>query len=226
MSTNRQNCLIVLSSAKEGNSSQSFIQCYSLLNTAFNVQIATPSGRNAEFVRSDEQSRKWLNEFKHKSFSTPISLSSVDPHRYSCLVIPHSPGAVIDLVTDSDLSYILKHFVKEQKVICAIGMGVAALFPAYDDGNVWSFRRFTLTAISVFELTRNPDFANLPIIPEDVIKDRGALYSSTNPDHVDEVHVVVDRHLITGQNEQSTLTAVQNLMIQCNQRQNKSLRER
>ncbi len=35
-------------------------------------------------------------------------------HRYSCLVIPHSPGAVTDLVTDSDLSEILRHFVKEQ----------------------------------------------------------------------------------------------------------------
>jgi putative intracellular protease/amidase len=219
MTTNRQNCLIVLSGAKEGNSSQSFIQSFSLLHTAFNVQIATPAGRQPEFVNSDEQTRKWFNDFRHKSFATPISLSSVDPHRYTCLVIPHSPGAVTDLVTDSDLSEILRHFVKEQKVICAIGMGVAALFPAYEDGNVWSFRRFTLTAISVFELARNPDFANLPVIPEDVIKDRGALYSSTNPDHVDEVHVVVDRHLITGQNEQSTLTAVQNLMIQCNQKQ-------
>jgi len=219
MTANRQNCLIVLSGAKEGNSSQSFIQSFSLLHTAFNVQIATPAGRQPEFVNSDEQTRKWFNDFRHKPFATPISLSSVDPHRYSCLVIPHSPGAVTDLVTDSDLSEILRHFVKEQKVICAIGMGVAALFPAYEDGNVWSFRRFTLTAISVFELARNPDFANLPVIPEDVIKDRGALYSSTNPDHVDEVHVVVDRHLITGQNEQSTLTAVQNLMIQCNQKQ-------
>ena len=35
-------------------------------------------------------------------------------NRYTCLVIPHSPGAVIDLVTDLDLSYILKNFVKEQ----------------------------------------------------------------------------------------------------------------
>jgi len=224
MSANRLNCLIILSSAKEGNSSQSFIQSFSLLNTAFNVQIATPGGRNPDFVNSDEQTRKWFNDFRHKSFSTPISLSSVDPNRYSCLVIPHSPGAVTDLVTDSDLSEILRHFVKEQKPITAIGMGVVALFPAFEDGNVWSFRRFTLTAISVFELARNPDFANLPVIPEDVIKDRGALYSSTNPDHVDEIHVVVDRHLITGQNEQSTLTAVQNLLIQCNQKQNNKYR--
>ena len=32
------------------------------------------------------------------------------------------------------------------------------------------------------------------------------------------VHVVIDRHLISGQNEESTLTAVQNLILLCNQR--------
>ena len=34
----------------------------------------------------------------------------------------------------------------------------------------------------------------------------------------DAVHVVVDRHVITGQNEESTLTAVQNLILLCNHR--------
>lgn len=34
----------------------------------------------------------------------------------------------------------------------------------------------------------------------------------------DAVHVVLDRHLVTGQNEASTLPAVQNLLILCNVR--------
>lgn len=34
----------------------------------------------------------------------------------------------------------------------------------------------------------------------------------------DAVHVVLDRHLVTGQNENSTLPAVQNLLILCNVR--------
>ena len=37
----------------------------------------------------------------------------------------------------------------------------------------------------------------------------------------DEVHVVIDRHLITGQNEQSTITAVQNLILLHNQKYNR-----
>ena len=33
---------------------------------------------------------------------------------------------------------------------------------------------------------------------------------------VDAMHVVVDQHLVSGQNEQSTLTAVQNLILLSN----------
>jgi hypothetical protein len=67
----------------------------------------------------------------------------------------------------------------------------------------------------VFELARWPDFADLAVIPEDAVRDRGASFAASEPDCV---HVVVDRHLVTGQNEASTLTAVQNLVLLCNQR--------
>jgi hypothetical protein len=68
---------------------------------------------------------------------------------------------------------------------------------------------------SVFELARLPDFADLAVIPEDAVRDHGASFAASQPD---SVHVVVDRHLVTGQNEASTLTAVQNLVLLCNQR--------
>jgi len=35
---------------------------------------------------------------------------------------------------------------------------------------------------------------------------------------VDAVHVIIDRHVITGQNIQSALTAIQNLMLMCAQK--------
>ncbi|XP_023229847.1 glutamine amidotransferase-like class 1 domain-containing protein 1 [Centruroides sculpturatus] len=218
MSSSRQNCLIVLSSRKEANSAPSFIQSFKLLHTAFTIQIATPGGKPLEFVNQDEQSRRWLNEFRMKSLSVPISLRTVDPNRYSSLVIPHSPGAAADLADDADLGQILRHFIKEKKPICAIGMGVAGLFSAVDEHSSWCFKRYVLTSTSVFELARTKDFESSPLIPEDVIKEKGARYSCTEPD---EVHVVVDRHLITGQNEQSTLVAVQNLIL-CNENQGKN----
>lgn len=67
----------------------------------------------------------------------------------------------------------------------------------------------------MFELARLPDFASLAVIPEDAVHDHGASFATSEPDCI---HVVVDRHLVTGQNEASTLTAVQNLVLLCNQR--------
>jgi len=72
---------------------------------------------------------------------------------------------------------------------------------------------------SVFESARSPDFSSLPIIIEDWIKDSGGTYSASEPDGM---HVIIDRHLITGQNDTSTLSAVQNLILLCNARQGKA----
>lgn len=92
----------------------------------------------------------------------------------------------------------------------------------------------------MFELVRMPDFANLPLVVEDFVKDSGGSYtgkmtrqhtcSSSLKPHTktlsclsvcfpasqeDAVHVVIDRHLITGQNMQSTSLAVNNLILLC-----------
>uniref|UniRef100_T1JEU9 Pre-mRNA-splicing factor SYF1 n=1 Tax=Strigamia maritima TaxID=126957 RepID=T1JEU9_STRMM len=140
---------------------------------------------------SDEQNKRWLNDFRMKSMSVPINLSKVDANRYSCIIIPHAPGAVVDLATDDDLGLILNQFIKEKKPICAIGMGVAALFSAFDEDEKkdWSFKRYSLTCVcltTVFELARSADFINLAMVPEDVIKDNGGVYSHSD---VDAVHV-------------------------------------
>ncbi|KAG8182178.1 hypothetical protein JTE90_017129 [Oedothorax gibbosus] len=214
MANARHNCLIVLSGCKEGNSAQSFIQSFTLLHTNFTVQISTPGGKPLEFTNQDDQSRRWLNEFRMKSLAIPISLQTIDPHRYSCLLIPHSPGAAFDLHNDNDLGQILKNFIQEKKPICAIGMGVAALFSSIEE-DCWYFSKYSLTSPSIFEIAKNGDLETLSIIPEDIIKERLATYSCSDPG---EVHVVIDRHLVTGQNEQSTLTAVQNLTLLHNQK--------
>ncbi|GAB1598812.1 glutamine amidotransferase-like class 1 domain-containing protein 1 isoform X1 [Argonauta hians] len=219
MSTVRGSCLLVLSASSPGVTAQSFVQAYNLAATNFTVQLATPDGKTCEFVDQDEHNRRWFNEFRSKSASTPISLESVDANRYAALLIPPAPGAVNDLAHNTDLADILNHFIQEKKPICAIGMGTVGLCPAIQktksNNNYWNFQDYSMTAPSVLELARKADFANLPIIPEDFIKDNGASYSSSE---CDAIHIIVDRHLVTGQNVQSTLIAVQNLILLCNQK--------
>jgi hypothetical protein len=88
---------------------------------------------------------------------------------------------------------------------------------------------------TVYELAKEPYFSDLNLIPEDYIKDHGGRFAgkemspcchccrsemmisfvpfSPAGGESNGVHVVLDCHLITGQNEVSTLIAVQNLIL-------------
>lgn len=140
--------------------------------------------------------------------------------RFGAILIPSSPGALHDLAQNNELAKVLNAFIHEKKPICAIGHGIAGLCSAKREGSQsWSFKSYSVTGPSVFESARSPDFSSLPLIIEDWIKDNGGTYSATEPDGM---HVIIDRHLITGQNDTSTLSAVQNLILLCNARQGKT----
>ncbi|KAM9278547.1 glutamine amidotransferase-like class 1 domain-containing protein 1 isoform 1-T3 [Morus bassanus] len=208
-------CLIVASAAAAGVSAQSFLHCFTLTSSAFNLQVATPGGKPIDFVDVNESNMRWIQDFRMKSYANPAKLESIDGARYHALLIPNCPGAMTDLANSGYLAKILQHFSTENKPICAVGHGVAALCCATNEDKSWVFQGYSLTGPSVYELVRQPNFASLSIIVEDFVKDSGATFSASSPD---AVHVVLDRHLVTGQNENSTLPAVQNLLILCNVR--------
>nr|KAF6275419.1 glutamine amidotransferase like class 1 domain containing 1 [Myotis myotis] len=186
---NRPACLLVASGAAEGVSAQSFLHCFTLASAAFNLQVATPGGKTMDFVDMSESNARWVQDFRLK--------------------------ALADLASSGSLARILQHFHSESKPICAVGHGVAALCCATNEDRSWVFRGYSVTGPSVYELVRAPGFARLPLIVEDFVKDAGASFSASEPD---AVHVVLDRHLVTGQNAGSTVPAVQNLLFLCGSR--------
>nr|XP_021153372.1 Parkinson disease 7 domain-containing protein 1 isoform X1 [Columba livia]XP_021153373.1 Parkinson disease 7 domain-containing protein 1 isoform X1 [Columba livia]XP_021153374.1 Parkinson disease 7 domain-containing protein 1 isoform X1 [Columba livia] len=198
-----------------GVSAQSFLHCFTLTSSAFNLQVATPGGKPIDFVDVNESNMRWIQDFRMKSYANPAKLESIDGARYHALLIPDCPGAMTDLANSGYLAKILQHFSAGNKPVCAIGHGVAALCCATNEDKSWVFEGYSLTGPSVYELVRQPNFASLAIIVEDFVKDSGATFSASLPD---AVHVVLDRHLVTGQNENSTLPAIQNLLILCNVR--------
>ncbi|KAI4905655.1 hypothetical protein NFI96_011338 [Prochilodus magdalenae] len=210
--TSKATCLIVASAAPQGVSARSFQQCFSLCSPAFNLQTATPGGKPIEFTGVDESSARWVQDFSIKPYASPAKLESIDGARYQALLIPDCPGALNDLAHSGSLARILAHFISQKKPVCAVGQGVSALCCA-TEGQKWIFSGYSLTGPSVFELVRSPDFANLPLIVEDFVKDNGGFYTASQED---AVHVVLDRHLVTGQNVQSTTIAVNNLILLCN----------
>ena len=124
-----------------------------------------------------------------------------------------------ELTNNSDLNKIVEVFKDENKPICAVGYGVAGLFGAKAKDHVtWSFTEYSLTGPSVFEMVLLDNFSELPLVVEDFIKEQNGVYSHSQNDCM---HIVIDRNVITGQNDMSTLTAVQNLILLCNARQAK-----
>ncbi|XP_036391577.1 glutamine amidotransferase-like class 1 domain-containing protein 1 [Megalops cyprinoides] len=212
--SSKPTCLIVASAATQGVLAQSFLQSFTLCSPVFNLQTATPGGKPIDFVGVDENSARWVQDFSVKPYSNPAKLESIDGARYHALLIPDCPGALSDLAHSGSLARILTHFISQQKPVCAVGQGVSALCCA-TEAQQWIFSGYSLTGPSVFELARSSDFANLPLIVEDFVKDSGGSYTASQED---AVHVVLDRHLITGQNHQSTSAAVNNLILFCNSR--------
>ncbi|TRY97036.1 hypothetical protein DNTS_001446 [Danionella cerebrum] len=207
--TSKPTCLIVASAASGGVSARSFQQCFNLCSPVFNLQTATPG-----FVGVDDNTARWVQEFSIKPYANPAKLESIDGARYQALLIPDCPGALNDLACSGSLARILTHFISQQKPMCAVGQGVAALSCATEEQK-WIFRGYSMTGPSVFELIRSPNFGDLPVIVEDFVKDNGGSYTASIED---AVHVVLDRHLVTGQNIQSTISAVNNLILLCNSR--------
>ncbi|XP_044281651.1 glutamine amidotransferase-like class 1 domain-containing protein 1 isoform X1 [Varanus komodoensis] len=206
-------CLIVASAAAAGVSADSFLHSFTLASSAFNLQVATPGGKSIDFTGVNETNMRWIQDFRMKSYANPAKLESTDGARYHAVLIPDCPGAMTDLANSGYLARILQHFSSEKKPICAVGHGVAALCCATNEDKSWVFQEYSLTGPCVYELIRLPNFTSLPIIFEDFAKDSGAAFSASK---VDAIHVVLDRHLVTGQNENSTVAAVQNLVFLCN----------
>ena len=220
MSAKKPSCLMVCSGHSQGVSAQSFIHSFTLTHSAFNVYIVTPEGKQIEFVKIDDNSRRWLNEFKSKPFSVPGKLEDVEPLRYSALLIPSSLGSLHDLAENVELGRIINSFVEDKKPICAVGHGVAALFSGKNTNkSQWIFKEYSMTGPSLYEVSQLPEFAELPYIVEDYIKENDGTYSRSQNDCM---YVTIDRHLITGQNDMSTLSAVQNLILLCNAKHGKS----
>uniref|UniRef100_A0A2K6LG65 Glutamine amidotransferase-like class 1 domain-containing protein 1 n=2 Tax=Rhinopithecus TaxID=542827 RepID=A0A2K6LG65_RHIBE len=159
-------------------SAQSFLHCFTMASTAFNLQVATPGGKAMEFVDVTESNARWVQDFRLKAYASPAKLESIDGARYHALLIPSCPGALTDLASSGSLARILQHFHSESKPICAVGHGVAALCCATNEDRSWVFHGYSLTGPSVCELVRAPGFARLPLVVEDFVKDSGACFSA------------------------------------------------
>uniref|UniRef100_A0A672NKC9 Parkinson disease 7 domain-containing protein 1-like n=1 Tax=Sinocyclocheilus grahami TaxID=75366 RepID=A0A672NKC9_SINGR len=162
--TSKPTCLIVASAASAGVSARSFHQCFHLCSSVFNLQTATPGGKPIDFAGVDDSTARWVQEFSVKPYANPAKLESIDGLTSLCYL----DGS------NRSFTKLQEHFLCP---VCAVGQGVAALCCATEEQK-WIFSGYSMTGPSVFELVRSPEFANLPLIVEDFIKDNGFMEPS------------------------------------------------
>eukprot|EP00742_Colponemidia_sp_Colp-10_P013732 GILJ01015533.1.p1 GENE.GILJ01015533.1~~GILJ01015533.1.p1 ORF type:complete len:230 (-),score=24.12 GILJ01015533.1:129-818(-) len=185
---------------------------------AVNLQwaIATIDGqRPCLDQENQENNATWLRQ-NQDLFTLPQPLNEVHEREYCALVIPHSLAAASEFAQNSTLSQLLQDFVAHRKPILTAGYGASALCgPALGQDKPWLFVGFNMTGTPIVEEARESYFGSLPLILEEEILNRGGNFSCSEPD---SIHVVIDRFLITAQNENSFLLGVKNLCWLCTQR--------
>lgn len=129
---------------------------------------------------------------------TTLLLADVDPKKYDAIHVAGGAGAAIDLYPNPDVAKILEHFFAAGKVVGAICHGAIALANVPERIKGRQVTGFSLAEDEVVEKQLGKNF--LPHYPQPTLEQAGAIFTCAP---VDELRVVVDGKLVTGQNQWS-----------------------
>jgi putative intracellular protease/amidase len=139
----------------------------------------------------------------------PRCLSELtDSEILSCdgVFIPGGHGAMVDLPDNADVGRVLRLMYDAGKIITALCHGPAALLSAPEAEGAWMFDGYKMTAFTDEEEGQTKaGKIGMPWTLEAALKNRGAIFD--DGDAAWMPHVVIDRNLITAQNEGSSEAA-------------------
>jgi putative intracellular protease/amidase len=176
------------------------------------IDIASPKGGKLVWIGISDPynaNSQEANDIVSKGFlsdktlvaklQTTLLLADVDPTKYDGIHVAGGPGPAIDLYPNADMGKILEHFFSAGKIVGAICHGTIALGNNPERIKGRQLTGYSLAEDQVWEkiLDKKPF---LPNYPQPTLEKAGAIYSSAP---VDGLRVVVDRKLVTGQNQWS-----------------------
>jgi putative intracellular protease/amidase len=139
----------------------------------------------------------------------PRSLSGLtDEEIVSCdgVFIPGGHGALVDLPDNADVGRVLGLMYGAGRIVGALCHGPAALLSAPEIDGEWMFDGYKITAFTDEEEDQTKaGKIGMPWSLEAALKNRGAIFDDGDAAWVS--HVVIDRNLITAQNEGSSEAA-------------------
>ncbi|KAE9410387.1 class I glutamine amidotransferase-like protein [Gymnopus androsaceus JB14] len=182
---------------------------YYVLAPHFKVDFASPKGANPPVDEgsvknfTDKESVEFLKDETVKAkFTSAKKLSDVDAKDYDAIFYVGGHGPVLDLATDPVNIKLASDFYNAGKITSAVCHGPAALVGAQTTDGKSIFAGKKATGFSNVEEEKIEAVETIPFLLEDRIKYLGGEYIKTDPW---QPKVVVDGHLITGQNPASAL---------------------
>lgn len=163
----------------------------------YDLEVASPRGGSAPI--DPKSLTEELVLFTHHVHNT-IAFSDVLLEVYDVYFIVGGHGALWDLPGNRELQYILSTAYVQGKVIAAVGHGAAALVQLNDQQGCALIQGKRVTSFTNSEETAIGLTHIVPLSSEDRLKNAGAAYSC-GP--IWQSYVVVDGHLVTGQNPAS-----------------------
>ncbi|KAF8058533.1 ThiJ/PfpI [Lyophyllum atratum] len=179
---------------------------YYVLAPHFSIDFASPNGPNPpidegsiKVFAKDEHSVKFLNDDTVKEkFANAKKLADVDSKDYDAIFYVGGHGPVMDLPFDATNAKLASEFYQAGKVTSAVCHGTAALVGAVDASGHSIFAGKAFTGFSNAEEQSINNVEGVPFLLEDKINGLGGKYEKSAAPWAP--HVVVDGHLITGQN--------------------------
>ncbi|GAB1519261.1 hypothetical protein RhiTH_002327 [Rhizoctonia solani] len=181
---------------------------YYVLHEKINIDFAAPNGPNPEVdegsvqMFKDDESVKFLQdpEVKQK-FASAKKLSDVNPADYDAIFYVGGHGPMIDLPEDPNNIKLANAFYQSGKITSAVCHGPGALVGVTDASGKSIFDGRNATGFSDAEEEQVGKVKDVPFLLETRIKELGGKY--TKAEQAWGPKVVVDGHVITGQNPAS-----------------------
>ena len=191
---------------------------YVLTDAGIDVVLASPKGGQPPIDPSSEEQgalTEATQRFKEDSkaqalFAATVLLKSVAAEDFDAVFYPGGHGPLWDLASDEDSHRLLDSFILQGKLVAAV-CHAPVVFLNLEDAFGKSFllgrhvTGFSNAEEALVGLTQI-----VPELLEDALIGKGGIYSKADSDFAP--HVVVDGHLITGQNPASSAAAAQRLV--------------
>ncbi|KAF9075894.1 ThiJ/PfpI [Rhodocollybia butyracea] len=190
---------------------------YYVLAPHFQIDFAAPNGPNppvdegsVKNFSGDKESVDFLNDEAVKTkLKTAKILSEVDHKNYDAVFYVGGHGPVIDLPTDPVNIKLASDFYNSGKITSAVCHGPAALVGATTTDGKSIFAGKRVAGFSNTEEEQNGSVDHVPFLLEDRIVALGGNYLKAD---AWQPKVVVDGHLITGQNPASARPLAEELL--------------